>query len=444
MPLELSPGQAEAIAAIEQWYNGGDSQVFRMFGPAGTGKTTIARLVPAALGVESWHYGAFSGKAANVLRSKGCEPSATLHSLVYNPPVSLESIKKSKEKSLDLLLEEMSRSRAANGAPGDGSAPFRMLTEVQEDITAVRAEIADITDRIRLFGSLYWEPLGELGPLPSLDLLVADEVSMVNDQMARDILDSGVRVLVLGDPEQLPPVNGDGFFTRAAADITLTEVHRQALDSPVLNLATRVRTDGLSAVMPSEYVPGKGLDYTQFDRILCWRRATRWSAIRYLRKQLGRASDLPEPGDVVMNLVNNRDLGLFNGQSFVVLDCEPDSSGDGERLVLTVHEEGTDPSKSFEVDVFNAAFNEEDEKAAGRMRLGGRGPVALMTHAHALTVHKAQGSEWGNVCLIDETGPMIEMKTYRSGYGAAIKEARRWFYTGVTRASESVTLVRKS
>lgn len=446
--VTLSPGQEVALTAIKDWYGkariGSAPQVFRMFGPAGTGKTTIARLVPDLVQdvVEDMGppdtetsvevpFAAFSGKAANVLRSKGCEPASTLHSLVYGAPVNLEAQRKKVEREIDRLEEERDAIVAGVAAGG------RAEEEIREALVDLSASSRWLRDRIRLHGPFEWV-LKEESPLATAGLLIADEVSMVNDRMANDILTFGCPVLVLGDPEQLPPVHGEGYFTRADPDITLTEVHRQALDSPVLNLATRVRTEGLWAVARDEYTPGKTLDYTQFDKILCWRRATRWSAIRYLRRQAGRAGDLPEAGDVVMNLVNNKDLGLFNGQSFLVHQAESGEWGEGERVMLTLSEEGGSGEDTFEVESWTMGFQEETEADAGKQRLGGRGTVGLFTHAHALTVHKAQGSEWGKVCLIDETDAMLAMRSDLSG----MRQARRWFYTGVTRAAEAVTLVR--
>jgi len=48
-------------------------------------------------------------------------------------------------------------------------------------------------------------------------------------------------LLVLGDPAQLPPIQGAGFFTNAEPDAMLTEVHRQAQDDPIVRLSMDVR-----------------------------------------------------------------------------------------------------------------------------------------------------------------------------------------------------------
>ncbi len=66
------------------WLKSGRPQVFRLFGYAGTGKTTLARHFAEGLDGEV-AFGAFTGKAAHVLRSKGCDDAATIHSLIYRP-----------------------------------------------------------------------------------------------------------------------------------------------------------------------------------------------------------------------------------------------------------------------------------------------------------------------------------------------------------------------
>src|SRR5262249_56107314 len=65
-------------------------------------------------------------------------------------------------------------------------------------------------------------------PASKARLIVIDECSMVDAELARDLMSFGVPLLVLGDPAQLPPIQGGGFFTDAEPDAMLTEVHRQA------------------------------------------------------------------------------------------------------------------------------------------------------------------------------------------------------------------------
>ena len=178
---EWSPEQAQAIDAVGRWLKQGEPQVFRLFGYAGVGKTTLARhIAEGARGDTA--FAAFTGKAALVMRSKGCAGATTIHALIY---------------------------RASEGAEG---APTFTLN-------------AD-------------------GPASRAGLIVIDECSMVDAELARDLLSFGKPILVLGDPFQLPPVKGGGYFTDGAPDVMLTQIHRQAHDNPIIRLSEVVRSGG--------------------------------------------------------------------------------------------------------------------------------------------------------------------------------------------------------
>jgi len=82
--MDFSAEQERALSAVSKWLKAGDRQVFRLFGYAGTGKTTLARHF--AEGVDGdVLFAAFTGKAAQVLRSKGASKASTIHSLIYRP-----------------------------------------------------------------------------------------------------------------------------------------------------------------------------------------------------------------------------------------------------------------------------------------------------------------------------------------------------------------------
>ncbi len=72
-------------------------------------------------------------------------------------------------------------------------------------------------------------------------LVIIDECSMVDEELGKDLLSFGTKVLVLGDPAQLPPIQGGGFFTAAEPDAMLTEVHRQAQDDPIVRMSMDIR-----------------------------------------------------------------------------------------------------------------------------------------------------------------------------------------------------------
>ncbi len=178
---QWSPEQDKALSAVSRWLKRGDQPVFRLFGYAGTGKTTLARAIAEGVDGEV-AFAAFTGKAALVLRGRGCVGASTIHSLIY-------------------------RSRG-----GDEEGPNFVLNRQ--------------------------------GAASKAELIIIDECSMVDEELGRDLLSFGKPVLVLGDPAQLPPVKGGGFFTEAEPDAMLTEVHRQAKDDPIIHLSMTVREGG--------------------------------------------------------------------------------------------------------------------------------------------------------------------------------------------------------
>ncbi|MEU5549228.1 AAA family ATPase [Micromonospora sp. NPDC047793] len=424
--LEFAPQQEHAIDKITDWYGRDDDerqQVFRLFGYAGTGKTTLARHIVEQLGVQRVLYAAFTGKAAYVLRGKGCENASTVHSLIYQP---VEKVR----KKLDALRKEL----AETVDPGER---LRLGEEIRHEQAKV-----DSPDWI----------LRDSSELEDADLLVLDEVSMVGERMARDLLGYDRPILCLGDPAQLPPVDGGGYFINAAPDHLLTEIHRSALDSPVTRMATTIRN---SAPGQRDYgIGGRDGDSGRieqmsveqlltFDQVLVGRNATRWQAVHLLRALRGLFGP-PQAGDRIICLANSSEAEVFNGQQFDVLDCQEDATGRTDRHHLVVRD---DEGNTRHLTAWAAGFRDlEGEKQAKR---DGRGTIVAATFAQAITTHKSQGSQWPRVLVVDESS-VFYGAAYREhvkalgAAGAAIEghvNGQRWLYTAVTRASEQAVIV---
>src|SRR5208283_4559240 len=186
-------------------------------------------------------FAAFTGKAAMVLRAHGCSGATTIHALIY---------------------------RASEGP--DGAPTFT---------------------------------LNEDGPASRASLIVIDECSMVDAELGRDLLSFGKPILVLGDPFQLPPVKGGGFFTEGAPDVMLTEVHRQAVDNPIIKMSMLVREGGrlpLGTYGESQVIERSGIDsgaVTAADQLLVGLNRTRRSYNKRMRELFGHADVFPDPGD---------------------------------------------------------------------------------------------------------------------------------------------------
>lgn len=400
--VQLTPEQDQALGRIADWYEQIDRHhdlIFRLFGPAGTGKTTLVKQLARALGTPNIVYGAYTGKAAHVLRRKGV-PATTIHSAIYCP------VGADKE-----LLAERDRRRAELERLTAEPAPTGM--EIAR-LNALPGELADLEEALRHGVAFELNPMSEWA---SADLIVLDEVSMVNERIALDIESFGVPVLVLGDPAQLPPVEGGGYYTNHAPDVLLTEVHRQALESPVLRLATDIR---LGRSWADQRVKVDLAEAMAADQILCWKNSTRHNLTAKIREKLGRPAGVPVAGDRVMCLVNNKDIGVFNGQQFEVLGVE-------EEEFRVRDDDGLTHLYAFDPDGFRGAEGEQEAKSRRRFR----GQVGLFTFANVVTVHKAQGSEWDHVYWVDQTEQM---------WRSSVAEKRALAYTAVTRASERITI----
>src|SRR5262249_18140766 len=85
MPV-FTPQQDAALTAVARWLDAepgrGAPQIFRLFGYAGTGKTTLAKHIAQHVSGKVL-FGAFTGKAASVMRSKGCPGATTIHAIIY-------------------------------------------------------------------------------------------------------------------------------------------------------------------------------------------------------------------------------------------------------------------------------------------------------------------------------------------------------------------------
>ena len=72
-----------------------------------------------------------------------------------------------------------------------------------------------------------------------------------------------------------------------------------------------------------------------------------------------------------------------------------------------------------------------------------KGDRGAFTFANAITVHKAQGSEWPSVYVVDQSAGVVAMAARESGPRASLEQGRRWLYTAVTRAVDHVTVARR-
>jgi exodeoxyribonuclease-5 len=261
-------------------------------------------------------------------------------------------------------------------------------------------------------------------------LIIIDECSMVDEELGRDLLSFGTPVLVLGDPGQLPPISGGGFFTEHDPDVLLEEVHRQARDNPIIDLAQTVREG--REVMYGDYgstarVIGKS-DVTAdlvlgADQVLVGTNRTRRRYNNRLRELKGFEGLLPASGDKLVCLRNDTAKGLLNGSLWQVTSA-PRTVKSSMTLLIRSEDEGIE-RVSAKVKVLKQVFEEPDTEIPWQLKRRHDD----FDFGYALTVHKAQGSQWNDIVLFDESFAFREHR-------------QRWLYTAITRAAENLTIVK--
>lgn len=396
--MEFSPQQKQAHDQVKTWLADPQDQIFRLFGYAGTGKTTIAKVLTDEVegGV---YFMTFTGKAALVLRDKGCPGATTIHSMIYTPKI----------KSMSHLAA-LQRQKRELTDPG-------ILADIEYKIGKEKENLRHPAFNLNL-----------QSPIADAKLIVLDEVSMVGNQIGSDLVTFGVPILALGDPAQLPPVGDGGYFTNQEPDALLTEIHRQAEGSPIIHLATEVRNGRMlkQGTYGESMVIAKGVhkiaDMVKYDQIIVGKNETRRVINNEVRKYKGINQHLPMTGEMLICLKNDKETGLLNGSQWEVQSCEV---VDEDMLCMNIRAPGnSEDNYAFEVMAWRHYFEGREKDIA---------PYSMMEAQHfdfgyAITCHKSQGSQYGSVVVVDES------QCFR-------QDARKWLYTAITRAADRITVI---
>ena len=370
-----SSQQADALVAVATWQKRRDRPFFYLAGYAGTGKTTLASEI-ARCTKGKVLFGAFTGNSAAVMREKGCANAATIDSLIYRAQTEISC-------AADPPCEK---------PPCNEHCRYRRERFIGRTLSAESA-------------------------VAGADLVIIDEVSMVGERMGHDLLSFGTPILVIGDVAQLPAIGDAGFFTERKPDFQLTEIHRQAFDSPIIELANCARQGiqlrrssyGDSAVVDNF----SSVEMSEFDQIICGTHRNRHRLNNHIRRARGFGAPTPEVGEKVLCLKNNHSKNLRNGTLWTVIESAP--RGDGFVAMAVENDDGEVVEVIAPEDGFNSNSN------------GAELPGQPFAFGYAITCHKAQGSQWHSVLIFDES--------------AVFRQHRyRWLYTAITRAEKRVVV----
>lgn len=420
--IVLNEGQEAAAKRMVMWYNLNENKkYFSIAGSAGTGKSTMLSFAIHELGLDKNTevcYGTPTGKAALVLKRKGL-PACTIHKLIYRA-------EEYKEPVLD-----------ANGnhkKDKDGNGIF--------------------VTKIRFVKRLFLEG--------QFKLIVIDEGSMVTQKMWEDLLSFGIRIVILSDQKQLPPVGSKIIDPVLKPDVVLTEIMRQGKDSDILTAAMRASEGKLFKKELSKFNYQKIQHYKnkevyfithdqvndrmlkQADIILCSKNSTRQKINDYMRKINGFNSPLPQKGDKLLCKRNNweeilpsdSDISLINGLIGYVTDHIDLETLEKGIFKMNFRPEFINDDEFRNIEVNYNLFSNTSVKnpkktltEEERKQLMNFGPGNKFEYGYAITTHSSQGSEFDNVILVYE-------------WMGDIATMCKALYTAITRAKRRIFIIR--
>lgn len=386
----LSTHQTEVLDQIVHWIDNFDVEVkprYILTGFAGVGKTTLITNLVKNLntyiklddkGEDSKKIAVvtLTWKAANVLRQKGLDEASSIHRLIYNSEVN----------------------------------------PVTKEVEFRRKSTFEVAHKY--------------------SLIICDEASMTDKVIRADIESFKIPVLYVGDNFQLPSISKDpenaNFLLNP--DSQLTEIHRQALDSPIIQMSMAIRNgqrmfangtnvDNQVFVFSKKDVRGKWL--LDADQVICGYNKTRIELNRQIRAAKGHnPSNYPNVGEKLVALSNCREKEIYNGQSFTCAkDYTASAHKPNEYRYLSLIND--DDDKQFVKTIFTDLKTPEFILPYGAADK----QLVQMGYAYAITCHKAQGSQYDKIVIHNEP------------IGNNEEEKARWLYTAITRAVKKLILL---
>jgi exodeoxyribonuclease-5 len=380
-----------------------------------------------------------TNKAASVLRLRGV-PATTIHRILYTPIYAPEY-----ERIAEWLAGNGERPAVdALDIAGLGDAALDRAKAFYDAVKSVPGALA----AAGLRGSDFikgWKRREE-----PLDIGFVDESSMLDDRQFEDLCEIFPTLVLFGDPAQLAPVGQSGTMVfdklPAARRLSLTRIHRQAQGNPILDLAHALADPAMAfedfeeavrdaAARDDRVRIAERVDADAMARapVLVWRNATRVRLIAAFRAAHGAPEDALLPGEplicdgIELPLKHRRkriDLearGLIKGAPAIYL-----GPGRGEGFAR-VHVMGAeDPQLSVAAIIKIEKPDEEEPFIPSAARMG-----AVFLHGAAVTIHKAQGSQWPEVQVF---APDLWAAARSGRTEADLPLWKRLAYVAITRA----------
>jgi exodeoxyribonuclease-5 len=326
--MELTREQKDVVIGVKKAIKSGNKQHVVMAGVAGSGKTLLTTIISKLF--DNYASIAFTGKAANVIRSYGNENAQTIHSCIYRAKV---------DRDID----------------GNEIVEWSLKDPMEIDCRG----------------------------------FIVDEASMVSEECHSDLLSFGLPIIYVGDHAQLEPINSN-FNLMSNPDFKLEKIHRNA--GEIQHFAEHIRNRNTPKTFKPEKLVQIVKNYSiqdqhlaKTEQVICAFNKTRNQINNRVRRHLNIDLTYIAQNEKIVCLKNNRQLGLFNGMQGYVTNIYEKKG----KNYLSFYSDGMNYHEiEYDPDQFGQEKSTKDYANYTTSKLN------LFDYAYAITCHKAQGSEF--------------------------------------------------
>lgn len=370
--VELTQEQQQAVDKVKQWYADSPKQTLTLGGYAGTGKTTVIKAIMSMC--HDYDNGQQGELLPNICAFTG--------------------------KAVSVLRKK--------GVSDAQTMHSLMYTPFEEK------------------GEIHFERKTKLDDDP--DLIIVDEASMVSTELNNDLLSFGKKILYVGDPGQLEPI-GDNPGVMNRPEILLNKIHRQAVESKIIQASIAVRDGKLVEFQQNDEIhcgPKSSIPMTsclEVDQVICAFNKARDSINKQMRDALG-FKGLLQVDEKLICLRNDSRMGIYNGQTLAVTAIgRTIERGHGFTALFCQFRDDLGHYYNQIPVLIQGLLGTFDPKTT---KLPPK--TAWFDYGYCITCHKSQGSEWDSILVFEQASPIWNMN--------------RWRYTAVTRAAKRLIYVR--
>ncbi len=443
--FELTQDQKKALDSFSDFFLTPETSVFILNGYAGTGKTTLIKLIVSNLQRYGFHYIllAPTGRAAKVLSSYCNELAFTIHKHIYRQKSLLDFrfiINYDVPKNTIFIIDEaslISNESTENNVFGSG----KLLNDLLEYVFKYSSnKIVFVGDSAQLppVGSTFHPALSKDTFSSTYSVFFAELKTVVRQQASSSILKNAtvLRECIINNEVRLPSFdysNNDFVLLNSSEimDAISTSYNEHGTEETIILTYSNKRALAMNRAIRNQIF--------HFDE-----EVTNGECLMVVKNNY-----MPLPQDCSFNFIANGEMirlkkikkyqELYDFRflhATIQLMSIPDYDLDTLLLLDTLHTDLPSLSKDAQEKLFQNVMNDYIDISNKRKRIQkvkeNRFFNALQVkYAYAVTTHKAQGGQWKHVYIDASFLHYSELSI----------DILKWFYTSITRATEKVYLL---